>query len=69
MEVIADFLMEILPTSIGDWLSEHLFVRMRRKIKSKPLRLLISLLVCLVVFSIGVGIALLCIIGLIMFLN
>ena len=61
--------MEILPTSIGDWLSEHLFVLLLRKVKSKTLRLAISILVFLLVFAIGIGIALLAIIGLMMFLT
>ena len=68
MERIADFLMEILPTSIGDWLSEHLFVWLLRKVKSKTLRLVISILAFLLVFAIGIGIALVAIIGLMMFL-
>lgn len=61
--------MEILPTSIGDWLSEHLFVWLLRKVKSKALRLAISILVFFVVFAIGISVALLAIIGLMLLLN
>ena len=68
MEVIADLLVEILPTTIGDWMAVHLFGRMSRKVKSKALRLVVALLVLLLVLAIGVGFALLCIVGLVKFL-
>lgn len=66
MEVIADFLMEILPTSMGDWLSEHFFVWLLKKVKNKTARLLISLGVFLLVFAAAIGLALLAIILLMM---
>ena len=69
MEVIADFLMEILPTSVGDWLSRHFFVPLLKKVKSKTLRCLISLFVVLLSFAIVLGALLLIIVGLMMVLN
>lgn len=55
MEVIADFMMEILPTAVGDWLSEHFFVMLMKKVKNKTLRMLISLVVVLLGFALLIG--------------
>lgn len=69
METIADFLMEILPTNIGDWLSEHFFVRLMRKVKSKALRFWIALTVTVVGFLLVLSVVLLAIIGIMLLLN
>lgn len=69
MEIIADFLMEILPTSVGDWLSRHFFVVLLKKVKSKTLRCLIALLAVILAFGLLLVILLLIIIALMMALN
>ncbi len=66
MEKIVNFLMEILPTSLADWLSEHVLAKILKKVKSKPLRLFLTLLLAISVFAIGIGAALLIIFGIMM---
>ena len=61
--------MEILPTSVADWLSEHLFVWLLKKVKNKVLRFFISLLIFLIFLAIGIGVALLLIVGFVMLLR
>ena len=55
MEVIADFLMDILPAPIGAWLAEHFFAKLLKKVKNDTLRMLISLVVVLLGFAIVFG--------------
>jgi len=61
--------MEILPTSVGEWISRHFFVPLLKKVKSKSLRCIISLLAVLLSFAVVLGGLLLIIIGLMMVLD